>query len=106
MATRRERQATSPVLPAIPSSQPGQHARRRIVMAEKVRTLALERDYTSYLYFLDGTGNVCRKLKSGDGEKEILVPHAIERDQRYLYFIDGEGDISRAQRNSNRGRAA
>jgi len=74
-------------------------------MAEKVRTLALERDYKSFLYFLDRDGNVCRKRKAADAGTEILVSHAIERDRQYLYFIDGEGDISRSERNAGRGRA-
>jgi hypothetical protein len=75
-------------------------------MAEKVKRLGLTRDYKSYLYFLDGQGNVCRKPKSGQGENEILVPHAVERDNRYLYFIDKEGDISRSERTVRAPRAA
>jgi hypothetical protein len=67
-------------------------------MAEKVKKLNLERDYKKYLYFIDGEGNVLRKPKSGEGEREVLVPHAIQRDNHYLYFIDKEGDISRSPR--------
>lgn len=67
-------------------------------MAEKVRTLNLERDYKRYLYFIDGTGNVARKPKSGEGEQEVLVANAVTRDNNYLYFVDKEGDISRSPR--------
>ncbi|HEX4602521.1 MAG TPA: hypothetical protein VH724_00875 [Candidatus Angelobacter sp.] len=67
-------------------------------MAEKVMQLNLERDYKKYLYFVDGEGNVSRKVKSGEGEAEVLVPKAIERDNQYLYFVDKEGDIARSPR--------
>src|ERR1044071_2735419 len=67
-------------------------------MAEKVKELHLERDYKKYLYFVDGSGNVSRKPKSGEGETEVLVPKAIERDNQYLYFVDKEGDIARSPR--------
>src|SRR5512138_1928610 len=45
-------------------------------MAEKVKKLNLQRDYKTYLYYLDGQGNVCQKPKSGEGDSEVLVPHA------------------------------
>src|SRR5215471_16822971 len=67
-------------------------------MAEKVKELHLERDYKKYLYFVDGSGNVSRKPKSGEGETEVLVPNAIERDNQYLYFVDKEGDVARSPR--------
>jgi len=67
-------------------------------MAEKVKTLSLERDYKQYLYYIDGTGNVCQKPKSGKGEAKVLVPNAVERDNQYLYFIDKDGDIARSRR--------
>ena len=67
-------------------------------MAEKVKELNLKRDYKTYLYYIDGDGNVCQKPKSGDGEAKILVPNAIQREGQYLYFIDKEGDISRSVR--------
>ncbi|HWK30703.1 MAG TPA: hypothetical protein VNR20_01345 [Terriglobales bacterium] len=67
-------------------------------MAEKVNKLGLERDYKKYLYFIDGEGSVCRKPKSGEGENEVLVKNAVERDNNYLYFIDKEGDVARSQR--------
>jgi hypothetical protein len=67
-------------------------------MAEKIKTLGLKRDYTQYLYYLDGEGSVCQKPKSGKGEAQILVPHAVERDKNYLYFIDKEGDVARSPR--------
>lgn len=67
-------------------------------MAEKVKNLNLERDYKKYLYFIDGNGNVCQKPKSGEGESKILVPNAVERDNRFLYFIDKDGDIARSPR--------
>ena len=69
-------------------------------MAEKVKKLNLERDYKNYLYYLDGVGNVCQKPKSGKGDAEILVPHAVDRDNQYLYFIDKDGDIARSRRGS------
>ncbi len=69
-------------------------------MAEKVKRLNLERDYKKYLYFIDGDGSVCQKPKSGEGESQVLVPNAVERDNQYLYFIDKEGDVSRSQRGS------
>jgi hypothetical protein len=71
-------------------------------MAEKVKKLSLERDYKKYLYFIDGHGNVCYKPKSGDGETQILVPKAVERDNQFLYFIDKEGDVARSPRASTR----
>jgi len=67
-------------------------------MAEKVKNLNLERDYKKYLYFIDGNGNVCQKPKSGEGESKILVPNAVERDNRFLYFIDKDGDVARSPR--------
>jgi hypothetical protein len=73
-------------------------------MAEKVKKLGLQRDYTKYLYFLDKDGNVCQKPKSGDGKTEIIVDHAVDRDNQYLYFIDKEGDVSRSPRVSRGGK--
>jgi hypothetical protein len=67
-------------------------------MAEKVAQLNLERDYRKYLYFIDGTGSVCRKTKSGEGESEVLHRNAVERDNNYLYFIDKDGDVARSPR--------
>lgn len=67
-------------------------------MAEKIRKLELERDYTKYLYFIDGEGNVCRKPKNGEGASEILVAKAVERTGQFLYYIDKQGDISRSPR--------
>jgi hypothetical protein len=67
-------------------------------MAEKVKNLNLERDYKKYLYFIDGNGNVCQKPKSGEGESKVLVPNAVERDNRFLYFIDKDADIARSPR--------
>ena len=66
--------------------------------SEKVKKLSIERDYKKFLYFIDGSGNVAQKPKSGDGATIILVASAIERDNRYLYYIDKEGDISRSPR--------
>jgi hypothetical protein len=68
------------------------------IMAEKVKKLSLERDYKKYLYFLDGSGNVCRKLKTGEGKTEVLVENAVERDNSHLYFIDKDGDVARSPR--------
>jgi len=73
-------------------------------MAEKVKKLNLERDYKKYLYYLDGQGNVCQKPKSGEGDGQVLVEHAINRDNRYLYFIDKDGDVSRSERGSRGGK--
>jgi hypothetical protein len=67
-------------------------------MAEKVTKLNLQRDYKKYLYFIDGSGNVCAKPKSGEGETRILVPNAVQRDNQFLYFVDKEGDVSRSPR--------
>ena len=67
-------------------------------MAERVKDLNLERDYKKYLYFIDGSGNVCRKAKSGEGETEVLVEKAVDRDNSYLYFIDKDGDVARSKR--------
>jgi hypothetical protein len=67
-------------------------------MAEKVKQLGLERDHKNFLYFIDGNGSVCRKHKSGSGESEVLVEHAIDRDNQYLYFLDKDGDVARSER--------
>jgi hypothetical protein len=67
-------------------------------MSEKVRNLNLERDYKKFLYFIDGNGNVCRKSKSGEGDSEVLVEKAVERDNSFLYFIDKDGDVARSKR--------
>jgi hypothetical protein len=75
-------------------------------MAEKVNKLGLERDYKKYLYFIDGEGSVCRKPKSGEGESEVLVKNAVERDNNYLYFIDKEGDVARSKRASRKKKEA
>ncbi|HKE32958.1 MAG TPA: hypothetical protein VKD65_14610 [Candidatus Angelobacter sp.] len=75
-------------------------------MAEKVKELNLERDYKKYLYFIDGNGNVSRKPKSGEGQTEVLVPNAVQRDNQYLYFIDKDGDIARSPRAARRKKEA
>jgi hypothetical protein len=75
-------------------------------MAEKVKELKLQRDYKSFLYFIDGNGNVCQKPKSGNGDAEIVVPNAVQRDNQYLYFIDKEGDVSRSPRGTKKRAAA
>ena len=67
-------------------------------MAEKVKKLNLERDYKKYLYFIDGSGNVCQKAKSGEGDSKVLVEKAVERDNNFLYFIDKDGDVARSPR--------
>ncbi len=67
-------------------------------MAEKVKDLKLNRDYKQFLYYIDGEGSVCQKPKSGEGEAQILVQNAVQRDNQFLYFIDKEGDISRSPR--------
>ena len=69
-------------------------------MSEKVKKLDLPRDYKKYLYFIDGDGNVCQKPKSGEGDSQILVKNAVERDNRFLYFIDKDGDAARSERGS------
>ncbi|HUO59217.1 MAG TPA: hypothetical protein VMU24_01025 [Candidatus Acidoferrales bacterium] len=71
-------------------------------MAEKIKKLNLKRDYKQFLYFIDGEGNVCQKPKSGEGESQILVKNAVERDNQFLYFIDKEGDISRSPRGTKK----
>lgn len=75
-------------------------------MAEKVNKLGLERDYKKYLYFIDGQGNVCKKSKSGEGETEVVVPQAVQRDNQFLYFIDKEGDVARSPRAARKGKKA
>lgn len=75
-------------------------------MAEKVKQLNLERDYKKYLYYIDGKGNVCQKPKSGEGDSQVLVQNAVERDNNYLYFIDKDGDVSRSPRGSKNKQAA
>ncbi|HET7184624.1 MAG: hypothetical protein ACXVZR_00980 [Terriglobales bacterium] len=67
-------------------------------MAEKVKKLNLPRDYKKYLYFIDGNGNICQKPKSGEGDSQVLVENAVERDNRFLYFIDKDGDVARSER--------
>jgi hypothetical protein len=71
-------------------------------MAEKVKTLNLQRDYRKYLYYIDGKGNVCQKPKSGEGDAQVLVQHAVDRDHNYLYFIDKEGDVARSPRGTRK----
>jgi hypothetical protein len=75
-------------------------------MAEKIKQLNLKRDYKNYLYYIDGEGNVCQKPKSGEGEAQILVPKAVNREGQYLYFIDKDGDISRSARGTRKKQAA
>jgi hypothetical protein len=71
-------------------------------MAEKVKQLNLQRDYKKFLYYIDGDGNVCQKPKGGEGEAQVLVPNAVQREGQYLYFIDKEGDVSRSERGSRK----
>ena len=71
-------------------------------MAEKIKKLNLKRDYKQFLYFIDGEGNVCQKPKSGEGDSQVLVKNAVERDNQFLYFIDKEGDISRSPRGTKK----
>jgi hypothetical protein len=75
-------------------------------MAEKIKKLDLKRDYKSYLYYIDGEGNVCQKPKSGKGEAKILVQNAVQREGQYLYFIDKDGDVSRSARGTRKKEAA
>jgi len=75
-------------------------------MAEKVKTLNLKRDYKKYLYYIDGDGNVCQKPKAGEGEAQVLVPKAVEREGQYLYFIDKDGDVARSARGTRKKEAA
>lgn len=75
-------------------------------MAEKVKKLDLKRDYKNFLYYIDGEGNVCQKPKSGEGEAQVLVPHAVQREGQYLYFIDKDGDVSRSARGTRKKEAA
>ena len=75
-------------------------------MADKVKRRGLERDYKTYLYFIDGSGNVSRKPKSGEGNAEVLVENAVERDNRFLYFIDKDGDIARSERGTKKSKNA
>jgi hypothetical protein len=76
------------------------------VMAEKVNKLGLERDYKKFLYFIDGQGNVCKKPKSGEGETEVVVANAVDRDNQFLYFIDKEGDVARSPRAARKSKKA
>ncbi len=71
-------------------------------MAEKVKTLNLQRDYKQFLYFIDGNGNVCQKPKTGKGDSQVLVESAVDRDNQFLYFIDKEGDVSRSPRGTKK----
>jgi len=71
-------------------------------MADKVKTLNLKRDYKKFLYYIDGEGNVCQKPKSGDGEAQVLVPNAVQREGQYLYFIDKDGDVARSARGTRK----
>ncbi len=71
-------------------------------MSEKVKKLEIKRDYKKYLYFIDGEGNVCQKPKSGEGESQVLVPNAVQRESQYLYFIDKDGDVSRSARGTRK----
>lgn len=71
-------------------------------MAEKVKDLKLNRDYKQFLYYIDGEGSVCQKPKSGEGDAQILVQNAVQRDNQFLYFIDKEGDISRSPRGTKK----
>jgi hypothetical protein len=69
-------------------------------MAEKIKHLGLERDYSKYLYFIDKDGSVARKSKSGEGSAEVVVPHAVQREKGYLYFLDKDGDLARSERSA------
>lgn len=75
-------------------------------MAEKIKNLKLDRDYKKFLYYIDGEGSVCQKPKSGEGEAQVLVENAVQRDNQFLYFIDKEGDISRSPRGTKQKKAA
>ena len=67
--------------------------------AEKVVKLGLERDYKTYLYYIDAAGSVCRKPKNPKtSPAEVVAAHAVAREKDYLYFLDKEGDISRSPR--------
>ncbi len=81
-------------------------SRAGVDMADKVKRLGLERDYSKYLYFVDGNGNVSRKPKSGEGSAEVLVQNAVERDNRFLYFIDKDGDVARSERGTKKTKSA
>lgn len=71
-------------------------------MAEKIKDLKLKRDYKQFLYYIDGEGSVCQKPKSGEGEAQVIVQNAVQRDNQFLYFIDKEGDISRSPRGTKK----
>ena len=67
-------------------------------MAEKAAVLGIEWDYKTYLYYVDGSGSVCRRRKDGTGDPEVIKIAAVERDRNYLYFVDKDGDVSRSAR--------
>src|ERR1051326_8783625 len=79
--------------------------RAGVDMADKVKRLGLQRDYSKYLYFVDGNGNVARKPKSGDGATEVIEKNAVERDNKYLYFIDKDGDVARSERGTKKSKS-
>ena len=51
---------------ATPRKKPGQSAKGK---AAKVATAGIEMDYSKYLYFLDGDGDVARKERQVGGSK-------------------------------------
>jgi hypothetical protein len=67
-------------------------------MAEIVKKLNLERNYKTHIYYVNGKGDVCRKVKSGKGEEEVLHPGCCVRDNDFLYYIDRNGDLARSPR--------
>lgn len=65
--------------------------------AEKIVTLKLQRDYKSFLYYIDKDGSVCAKPKGKDAAPtKVLAPNAIKREPGFLYYLDKDGDISRS----------
>jgi hypothetical protein len=58
---------------ATPRKKPGQSAKGK---AAKVATAGIEMDYSKYLYFLDGDGDVARKERQVGGSKRKKAPKA------------------------------
>ena len=78
---------------AVPRKQPGKPKGK----AEKVAATNLDLDYSRYLYYLDGDGDVARKERAHGGSKKAKAPKASGKSRRGAAAPASNGKKSEAQ---------
>ena len=80
---------------AVPRKKPGQPKGK----ATKVAAPGIELDYSKYLYFVDGDGDVARKARQVGGSASPALPHVpLGRDARPPHQAAPRAAVRRARR--------